>query len=509
MLNFTIEQIDSALESRILYALLFNDQFIREVRHAIDLGYFKTKHQQHIVRAATKHYELYNTPIGKNIKDHISPIKDPAEADNLRAYIEQLLARPSEPSKENTPYLVSETLKFFKKRELEITTNNITYFLQEGKVDEAEKALNDYVKIERRFSDIKDLFDEELMLNYFAGRDNEFFKMPGDLGRFLGNFDRGWLVGIMGPFKSGKSFLAMELGIVGMLSSLNVAFFSLEMTECSMYERIFKRLSAASERPTVLNPVFDCRKNQADECQFARRTNNIALDWSPGEVVDLRKNRNYKVCTFCKDHARFNDHYEIATWYERIEPPMFDQVNIGQTKDQLAKFFSNRFKFKAYPRFTANVDDLKNDLSILEVTEGWVPDIIIVDYADILKPESGTAQEGYEKEDRTWIALSQLAGEKKALVITPTQVTTEGLKQYILRPQHTSKWRGKLAHVDAMITINQTEEEKRCGVMRIAVMEHRHAEFYETDCCTVLQNLKTAQVHLDSCKLQSTGGNQE
>ena len=132
-----------------------------------------------------------------------------------------------------------------------------------------------------------------------------------------------------------------------------------------------------------------------------------------------------------------------------------------------------------------------------------MPDIIIVDYADILKPEPGSPLEGHEKEDRSWIALSQIAGEKKALVITPTQVTKDGLDTYILRTKHTARWSGKLGHVDMMLTINQTEEEKRCGVMRVAIMEHRHAEFFETNCCTVLQNLKTAQVHLDSVKTQS------
>jgi len=502
MSNFTIEQIDSALESRILCALLTNEQFLREVKHAVDIGYFKSQYHQSIARAAIKHFEQFNNPINENIRDSIR-LATPNDSDNYREAIEQLLQRITTAPKENTPYLVTEAIKFFKKRELEITTNNITYFLEQGKVEEAEKALNDYVKIEPKFSDINDLFDEDLLLSHFAAKSNEFFKIPGDLGRFLGNMERGWLVGIMGAFKRGKTWLAMEFGIIGMLSNLNVAFFSLEMTKDRMYERIFKRLSVSSSQKNHMNPVFDCKKNQTDECQFARRTNNIALDWQHGEPVDFAKNRQYRICTFCKDHAAYIQNFETATWFEKVETPIYDQLVAAKAKDSLNVFFKGRFKFKAYPRYTASIEDIKADLNILEVAHGWVPDIIIVDYADILKPEPGSPTEGTEKEDRSWIALAQLAGEKKALVIAPTQVTKEGLDAHHLGTKHNARWIGKLGHIDAMITINQTESEKRCGVMRIGVMEHRHAEFYETDSCTVLQNLKTAQVHLDSVKTQS------
>jgi hypothetical protein len=504
MPRFTIEQIDSALESRILCALLTNEQFLREVKHAVDLGYFKSQFHQHIARFAIRHYEQYHIPIGGNIRDTATPAKFKAdELENYNEAVEGLLQRVATAPKENTPYLISESIKFFKKRELEITANNIRYFIEEGKVEEAEKVINDYIKIERKFSDIRDLFDEELLLNFFAARDNEFFTMPGELGEFLGQFERGWLVGIMGAYKSGKTTLALEFGIIGMLSNLNVAFFSLEMTERGVYDRMFKRLSVSADSRKTANPVFDCKKNQTDECQFARRTNNIALDWQQGEPVDFNKNRQYRICTFCKDHAAYIQHYQTATWFEQVEVPLFDQLVAAKIKDKFSVFFKNRFKFKAYPRYTASIEDIKSDLDVLEISEGWVPDIIIVDYADILKPEPGSPLEGHEKEDRSWIALSQIAGEKKALVITPTQVTKDGLDTYILRTKHTARWSGKLGHVDMMLTINQTEEEKRCGVMRVAIMEHRHAEFFETNCCTVLQNLKTAQVHLDSVKTQS------
>jgi hypothetical protein len=505
---FKIDRVDSALESRIVLACLTNDQFLREVKHAIDLGYFKNTHHQRLVKYSLRHFEAYETALGKEgcrltIDGDRTHLTRDGEYDNLIELADTLFARVTEGHKENTPYLVAQAIKYFKKRELEITCNNITFHLEEDKVDEAEKALNEYIKIEKRFSDSNDPLDEAPMQEYFSMDNKEFFRMPGDLGRFLGNMERGWLVGIMGKYKGGKSWCAMEFAVQGMLSGLNVAFFSLEMTTHKMYERIIKRLIVAGDSGEVINPIFDCKKNQNDECQLPRRTNDIALDWQPGEVLDFRKNSNYHVCTFCRN--KFPQHFEPATWFEKATVPIFDQQTVAEARIRLHQFYKGRFKFKSYPRYTASIEDIKNDLNILEVTEGWIPDIIVVDYADILKPEPGSPVEGHEKEDRTWIALSTLAGEKHALVVAPTQVTKDGLEAFMLSTKHTARWSGKLGHVDMMLTINQTEEEKRSGALRIAIMEHRHHEFYETASCIVLQNLKTAQVHLDSVKSQIGG----
>jgi hypothetical protein len=506
MARFNIEKIDSALESRIVAAALTNPEFIRDVQHVIDLGYFKNPLHQKIVKWAVEHYSRFESAINDGIKIAIEahkPKLKPDEYENYLQLVDDIFSRiATKGAESNTPYLVQETIKFFKKRELEITAHNILYHLERGDVPEAEKVWAECVKVEQRFSDVHDLFDEALMQKQFTANENLIFKMPGELGSFLGLMERGWLVGIMGAYKTGKTWCAMEFGIIGMLSHLNVAFFSLEMTEKGMYERIFKRLMAATtEQNGIVNPVFDCGKNQRDECAFARRTNNIALDWQAGEPIDLRRNSRYKVCTFCKEHRNFFQHYEPATWFEKVQAVIpYNEQTVSAARLKFERYFKNRFRFKSYPRFTANIQDIKNDLRLLEQKDGWVPDIIIVDYADILKPEDGSALEGYEKEDRTWIALSQLAGEKRSLVITPTQITKDGLEAHSIKVKHTARWSGKLGHVDMMLAINQTPQEKKMGVMRISVLEHRHNEFHEIDSCLVLQNLKTAQVHLDSVR---------
>jgi hypothetical protein len=58
-------------------------------------------------------------------------------------------------------------------------------------------------------------------------------------------------------------------------------------------------------------------------------------------------------------------------------------------------------------------------------------------------------------------------------------------------------WR-KVANVDLMVAINQTEEEKRSGCIRVSVIAGREEEFDQKRSCIVLQNLELGQVCLDS-----------
>jgi hypothetical protein len=159
--------------------------------------------------------------------------------------------------------------------------------------------------------------------------------------------------------------------------------------------------------------------------------------------------------------------------------------------------YKDYVRFKTYPRFSANISDMKRYLEIQQRKDGFVTDFIIPDYVDIFKPEREGLSE-VQKEDESWMALSQLGGEYQALVITGTQINKAGQDSPNVKIKHTAKWVGKLAHVDAMYGLNQTNEEKRSGLIRFNTLVHRHEPFDEDDFCHVLQHLNTGQVHLDS-----------
>ena len=492
-------RIDSSQEKRIITGMIVSKEFLEEIHPLIDLSYFQSTFTEIVAEWVLDFYEAYNEVPLKHIKDIFESKKETLKDEDAEI-IAKLLTNISDTyeadEKINVDYYVDQTEKYFKRRELEITASNLKVLLEDGDLEQAEKQIEKFRKVQKLTSNWINPFDNDEINKTFAEVDEEFFKFPGALGEFLKNMDRGWLVGITGPFKRGKTFFGQEFGVMGIFAGLRVAFFSLEMAEKQMKIRIYKRLTAAADTEGAFKyPMFDCLYNQDDTCEKANRTNDIKLLDEDGAYPQFDPESKYKPCTYCRGDK--SGDYFPATWFELIDRPAFNVVNVGSELDAFQRRFHNKYRMKVYPRFTANVQDIMRDLDVLEHTEGFIPDIVIVDYADILKPED-SATVGVEKEDRTWIALAQLAAERSVLVVAPTQATKEAMEAQQVTSKHTAKWIGKLGHVDGMLALNQTEEEKLQGVMRISWMVHRHEEFHENASCMVLQNLKLGQANLDS-----------
>jgi len=222
---------------------------------------------------------------------------------------------------------------------------------------------------------------------------------------------------------------------------------------------------------------------------------NIGILNPDNTKMDFDINSLYVPCDYCMKNNEKD--YIMETWFKVVQKRGFDFYNVAPILEGFARFHSNKIRLKAYPRFSANVKDFEKDLNILEQTEGFIPDVVITDYVDICKPSSEDLG-GVDKEDETWMEHGRLAGERHCLVFSPTQGNRASIDADIIRQKHTARWIGKLGHVDVMIALNQLEEEKERGVMRVSLIAHRHRRFIESDTVTVLQAPDLGQPHLAS-----------
>lgn len=488
-------KVDTKIESTLVYGLIQNTQLLTALIPSIDINYFENQHNQKIVEWILEHYEYYEEAPGIHIND-ILLRKSKTLDDDEESLIKKIISKGLKTSSSNVDYATDEALQFFKKRELEITADNIKYYLGRNEIAEAERELEEYRKVSKITSDWVNPFDEAEVEDFYAQKEQDFIKFPGELGELLGGFERHWLVGLSGAFKVGKTWLLQDFAILALANRLKVVFFSLEMQKNQMKGRIYQRLlTLGKEGGKFLYPVFDCLANQNGTCERNERTNTYKLVDNHGAKPSKYRLSNYRPCTYCRDN-HISD-YSRETWFTEIEEKGFDGERINSTIRAMNKQFGGLFRLKTYPRFSANVGDIMRDLDILEWQEGFVPDIVLVDYADILKPED-SRKVGVEKEDETWMKLAQLAGDRHCLVVTPTQINKEGQDVVKQKRSHQARWIGKLAHVDSMLTIDQTPSENRAGIVRIGVQAHRHREFDEEKTCVVLQQLSTGQVNLDS-----------
>lgn len=497
---------ETTVEKQILTAFIISDELLHQFSNVAKLEYFQSSFIREIVGWAFEYYKSYQ----KAPKTYIQSIFDFKVADGKvdgaeSKLIEQLLTELSHQfevqNEVNVNYYADIIEEYFKRRELEITVNVVQNLLRENRVADAEYTVVKHNQIVRVREDFINPFEEEVIRKTFEESTNDFFRFPGQLGDFLGDFDRGWLVGLAGPFKRGKTWYAQEFAVQAMLSFRKVLFFSLEMAEKQMNERLYKRLTVTGDMSkTYRFPIFDCKHNQTGTCLRPERMNRETLfddeeSWQQLPPA-FNINSTYQSCTVCRHNGTLDQFYHPAVWYEPRRRPEYDERRIALKLRQLQMYFPY-LRYKCYPRFSANVSDLKRDVQMLEWLYDFVPDVIVIDYADILRPEEG-ASEGFEKEDRTWIALSQLAMEKNCLVVTPTQVTKAGQNATQIGVQHQARWVGKMGHVDAMFALNQTEKEQNKGLMRFSTIAHRHNKFSPSHNCLVLQNLDLGQPHLDS-----------
>jgi len=112
--------------------------------------------------------------------------------------------------------------------------------------------------------------------------------------------------------------------------------------------------------------------------------------------------------------------------------------------------------------------------------EGWVADVVIVDYADILQPYPGVSDRR-DQINENWKMLRRISQDYHCLVLTATQSDAGGYDTKLLRRSNFSEDRRKHDHVTAMLGLNSTVEEKRLGITRVNWLDRRDRDYVEDE----------------------------
>jgi len=147
---------------------------------------------------------------------------------------------------------------------------------------------------------------------------------------------------------------------------------------------------------------------------------------------------------------------------------------------QLVKGTSAQFRICCNAARTISVPGI---VSTLETwgREGFSPDCVIVDYADILAPIDPRADRREQIND-TWIALRGLSQTHHCLVVTATQAKATSYDAWLLRRDHFADDKRKFGQVTGFVGINQTPREQKCGQLRFNWIFQRDLEFSEETC---------------------------
>jgi len=470
-------------------------------------------------RWCIEHWDQYHEAPGRQVQDIYEQKLIGGLQSDLGDLIGEFLAELSEEYERedfNAQYALDQAESYLQKRALEVLSEEISSCLKTGDAKEAEELIRDWSKPARAISAGVDPYtDTEGTKAAFEHVAKPLFVFPGAIGRLLNDeLVREGLIGIMGPMKRGKTWWLDEFAFRAHWQGNNVAFFGAgDMSERQYRVRKHVRLAGRSNRKKhcgrILVPCLDCKHNQQNECNLEQRTCRVALLKEGENETNLPEYRNapskYRSCTACLEGvvAGNEGKYAGSYWYKvrtEIAPlEWYEADELGQRMDGTRHRFcgGGEYKLITAPTRTLNVQGIRGHLDRWEHETGWTPTLVVCDYADILAPEPG-AKEFRHQQNETWAALRSLSLERHCLVVVGTQSDAASFDQTSLKTKNFSEDVRKYAHVTGMMALNQTEQEKKAGIMRVGWLMLREDDFEISNEVHVLQCLQMGRPCLAS-----------
>jgi hypothetical protein len=209
----------------------------------------------------------------------------------------------------------------------------------------------------------------------------------------------------------------------------------------------------------------------------------------------LKENPGYKSCHNCIEWGK---NRWGSPWLQQIE--IKSPLTATEAKKLAKKFFidtKRSIKLDTYANGTLTLSMINQKLDQWK-EEGFEPDMILIDYGDLIEPE--VKMEFRHQENAKWKGMRRLSQERNALVIVPTQADANSYSLDRLTMKNFNEDKRKFAHVTAMYGLNQDPDgkEKKKGVLRINKIVVREEDFHVTDEVCILQNLNIGKPFLGS-----------
>ena len=148
------------------------------------------------------------------------------------------------------------------------------------------------------------------------------------------------------------------------------------------------------------------------------------------------------------------------------------------TVKERLEMFKERFPgsdlvIKEFPTGQASSNTVRNLLVQLQNYDEFSPDLVIIDYLELLRPVRDIDKE-YQAQQRIAEEIRGVAMEFNILVWTATQTNRQGRMVTVITDAELGDSYGKIRTCDFAMSLNQSEEEFDNGVMRAYVMKSRN-----------------------------------
>lgn len=138
-------------------------------------------------------------------------------------------------------------------------------------------------------------------------------------------------------------------------------------------------------------------------------------------------------------------------------------------------FIGCNLRIKQFSPVVHNVNTIKAYLSQLKNYEGFVPDVIIIDYLELVGP-THTNVMPHQIQELISREIYSLGKEENVAIWTATQSNRKGAEANIITDVELADCYGKIRPPDLVFSLNQDEEEYDSGKMRCYIIKARNAK---------------------------------
>jgi HPt (histidine-containing phosphotransfer) domain-containing protein len=457
-----------------------------------------------IIDWSLEYHGKYGRAPGKDIEKLFLSRKDSLgdSQELVKTFLESISEEFSRAEQFNSAYAFDEARRYLHRAGLKKLAAKIEDLLASGNTEDADRLVNSWSSVAIEEDDISvPLSDKEKIISSFDTERKNILSFPGALGKLMNpHMVRGGFVTLMGPEKRGKTWWLIELTMRALISKCRVAFFGAgDMSSAQMTRRFLISLVGKSDDVEycgkILVPTLDCRKGQ---CGLCTRFQGLGLTadelMNPDMVKEAFVNSGQLPCPkiHCKKFVptvgyKVREAVTPLTWREAYKAGKIFERSLGS---------GNRLRLACYPTEVLTFGHIENKLEQWK-KEGWIPDLVVVDYMDIMASKNDKATSRDQINER-WMGGRRLSLKWHLLLLSATQSDAQSYETRSLRMKNFSDDKRKFSHVTATFGLNQTEEEKDAGIMRINTVVAREGKFSSSNEVVVIQSLEIGRPHLGS-----------
>jgi hypothetical protein len=492
---------DGSKERKLLTNMIVSTKFLEGLIPFYDPNLIQPNYARVVAEWCMHYFNKFHEAPSVHIKDIFELHSDRMETAE-RTLIADLLSSLSDEYEKsestNIKYLLSMAGEYFKHSYLSALSKQVGACLTDGDVEGAENLFTSYKLVGGPDLVGRNLYklDGGSVIEMFEREETPLFTLPGKLGWKLNSeFNRDRFFAFLGPEKRGKTWWLNEIAIRAAKARCNVALFQIgDMSEDQIMVRLSIRLAGRSNKARYCTehetPIPDCLWNQLGKCPLGKKTSGLGNEIDKNKLKDMFLSGRYRNHTTCQECIR-SDHFKGSLWYKIMQEvkPLTGRDAFKAWRAFQSRTRGRSFYLSVHPSDTLTVTGLKSVLNRWEASEGFIPDVVVIDYADNLAPEDRGAEFRHQQH-RTWQLLRGLSQERHCLVVTATQASASSYDQQTLAMKHFSEDKRKYAEVTAMVGLNQNQDEKVSGLMRINMIVQREGEFYSKETVKVAQDLR-------------------